>query len=135
MTLEEHIANGPTWVYIWVMWMGIINVAAVLFLIRRTDGKFRIGHIEAVAILATMGVMATFMGWLFDQVGYVRLLGLPHMLFWTPLAIYLWKRLNHHSQTSVFGIYLRVLLATITISLVIDYIDVGRYLAGDGALT
>jgi hypothetical protein len=135
MTLNEHIANGPVWVFAWVMWMGIINIAAILFLITRKDGKFRFGHFEALAIIATMVVMALFMAWLFDQVGYVRLLGLPHVLFWTPLAIYLWTRLSHHPRNSVFGVYLRVLLATIGISLVIDYIDVVRYLTGDGALS
>lgn len=135
MTLNEHIANGPAWVYAWVIWMGIINMAAVLFLIRLKDKKLRFGHVEAVAILGVLIPMAAFMDWLFAQVGYVRLLGLPHILFWTPLAVYLWTRLNRHPRNSIFGIYLRVIFATIGISLVIDYIDVARYLIGDGALS
>jgi hypothetical protein len=27
--------------------------------------------------------------WLYDRMGYVKLLGLPHIVVWTPLAIYL----------------------------------------------
>jgi hypothetical protein len=117
------------------MWMGIINMAAILFLVRWKDKKIRFGYIEAVAILGVLIPMAAFMDWLFGQVGYVRLLGLPHVLFWTPLAIFLWTRIKRHPQKSVFGIYLRVILATLVISLFIDYTDVVRHLMGDGALS
>jgi hypothetical protein len=135
VTLEEHIAAGPQWVRYWVMWMGIINMAAVLFLLRWKDGGIRWGYLEAVIVLAVLVPMAFFMDWLFGQVGYVRLLGLPHIVLWTPLAIYLWFRLAKHPSNSVFGIYLRVLLATIVVSLAFDYTDVVRYLLGDGTLT
>lgn len=134
MTLNEHIANGPAWVHAWVIWMGVINIAAVLFLVRWKGKKLRFGYLEAAAILAVLVPMAVFMDWLFGQVGYVRLLGLPHVLFWTPLAVFLWTRLKRHPQKSVFGIYLRIILATIIISLLFDYTDVVRHLMGDGAL-
>lgn len=135
MTLDEHIAAGPQWVHYWVTWMGIINLTAVLFLLRWKDGGIRRGYLEAVVVLAVLVPMAFFMGWLFDQVGYVRLLGLPHIIFWTPLALFLWFRLARHPRNSVFGVYLRVLLATIVVSLAFDFTDVARYLVGDGALT
>jgi len=102
--------------------------------VRWKDKRLRFGYIEAVAILAVLIPMAAFMDWLFAQVGFVRLLGLPHILFWSPLAVYLWTRLKHHPHNSMFGIYLRAILATIIISLVIDYTDVARHLMGDGVL-
>lgn len=135
MTLNEHISNGTPWVFYWVMWMGIVNFAAVLFLLRWKDGGIRLGHIEAFVILAAIVTAGISMEWLFEQVGYVRLLGIIHVIIWTPLVIYLWKRLAHHPRGTVFGTYLRVLIATLFVSLAFDYVDVARHLMGDGALT
>jgi hypothetical protein len=131
MTLQDHIAAGSQWVQIWVLWMTVINFAAVLFLLRWKDGRIRWGYLEAAVVLAVLVPMAFFMDWLFGQVGYVRLLGLPHILFWTPLAVWLWTQLSRHPLKSVFGVYLRVLLITIAVSLAFDYVDVARHLMGD----
>ena len=124
MTFEEHIAQTGGWVGIWMNWMLIVNAAALLFVIWKVEVRW--------AIIAMIGNVV-LMGWLFDQVGYTRLLGLAHIVFWTPLAIYLWRRLPHVPMNTRFGygIYLRVLLATVFVSLCFDYVDVARYLLGD----
>ncbi|MGD9868695.1 MAG: hypothetical protein AB7U38_11910 [Hyphomicrobiales bacterium] len=131
MTLEDHIAAGPQWVQNWITWMTVVNMAAGLFLVRWKDGGIRWGYLEALVILLTLVPIVIVMTWLFNSYGYVRLLGLAHVLFWTPLAVWLWTRLGRHPLKSVFGVYLRVLLATIVISLAFDYADVARYLMGD----
>jgi len=131
MSFQEHIAHAPLWLQAWLTWLVVVNLAAVLFLIRWHDGKLRLGHIEAFAIAASMIAIAFLMPWLFHQVGYVRLLGLGHIPIWTPLAIYLWTRLSHHRANSLFGMYLRLLLVTILISLAFDYTDVARYFMGE----
>ncbi|MEC9368197.1 MAG: hypothetical protein VX871_05830 [Pseudomonadota bacterium] len=131
MTMEEHIAAGPQWVQHWIQWMTVVNMAAVLFLLRWKDGRIRWGYVEALVSLLTLVPIVVVMTWLFNSYGYVRLLGLAHVLFWTPLAIWLWTRLSRHPLKSVFGVYLRVLLATIVISLAFDYADVARHLMGD----
>lgn len=133
MTLEEHVAAGPLWIQWWIMWMTIINLAVVLFVVRWSDGRIRFGHIEAYAIIAAIVAIAIFMHWLFHEFGYVRLLGLGHIPFWTPLAIFIIARLDLHPIRSVFGIYLRIFLATIVVSLVFDYTDVARWLMGERA--
>lgn len=134
MTLAEHIALEPLWLWSWVTWIAVVNVAVIVFVVRWHDGHVTRGPIEVFVILATLVAIALFMEWLYSQVGYVRLLGLVHIVFWTPLAAYLWTRLKLHPVRSVFGIYLRILLITIVASLVIDYIDVGRYLSGERAV-
>jgi len=133
VTFEQHIADGPQWIQWWLTWLMIINLAALLFLMRWQDGRIRLGHIEAFAIIAAIFSAFLLMMWLFENYGYVRLLGLGHIPFWTPLAIYLWIRLPHHPASSIFGVYLRLFLVTILISLAFDYTDVARYLAGDTA--
>lgn len=135
MTLEEHVATAPMWVQWWITWMAIVNLAAILFLAQWRDGGLRLGFIEAFVILAVLPPIVIFMEWLFAQTGYTRLLGLAHIVFWGPLAIWLWTRLDRHPWETIFGKYLRVFLATIGISLAFDVTDVVRYLLGDGALT
>lgn len=135
MTLNDHIMAGPLWLQSWVMWMVVINIAAILFLVRFKDKKPTFGPMEAFVIIGCMLVMAPSMEWLFGQVGYGRLLGSVHLVFWTPLLIFLWKRLHFHPLTTIFGKYLRILMATIGASLIVDAIDTIRHLLGDGALT
>jgi len=124
--MGEYIAQEPLWLQAWIYWLGIANVASVLFVWKSVEARW--------AAAAFVGVIL-FGGWLFDQVGYVRLMGLPHVVFWTPLLVYLYRRRATIDPKTVTGAYLYVLFATDGISLVIDYIDVVRYLLGDGALT
>ena len=131
MTLNEHIAAGPAWISWWINWIGVINIAAVVFFARWREGRLRFGHIEAVYILAALVAVIVAIEILFRQFGYTRILGLSHVLIWTPLAIYLWRRLSLHPRNTVFGIYLRVLLVTIVVALAFDYADVVRFLTGD----
>ncbi len=131
MSFEEHISNGPQWVQLWIMWMMIVHMAALFFIVRWQNGRVSLGYMESYAIIAALIASFVFMSWLFEQYGYVRLLGLGHIPFWTPLAYYLWTRLANHPQKSIFGIYLRIVLVTIVISLTFDYIDVVRYLIGE----
>lgn len=73
-------------------------------------------------------VLGTILGLTF---GLVRLTGLAHVVFWTPAVVYLWGRRQHHPSKSTLGVWLRITLATMIISLVFDYVDVARYLLGD----
>ena len=74
------------------------------------------------------------MEWLYAQVGFVRLLGLAHLVYWTP--VYGWILARRHSidTTSLFGEYVVLYLIVVGTSLVIDVVDVVRYLLGDGEL-
>lgn len=117
------IMAEPAWLQIWVYWMMLINTAAFLFLGTR-EGK-------AVAI-AWVGNIIT-MSLLYEMVGYVRLLGLSHVLWWTPLVLWLFLRRSQFPAGRV-STWLWILLLTNSASLVIDYIDVARYYMGDGAL-
>jgi len=74
------------------------------------------------------------MGLLYDGIGYVRLLGLAHLLCWGPVWLWILSRRREYTWRSLFGGYLHVYLLIAGISLVIDVIDVARYLLGDGEL-
>ena len=118
------IAQEPWWLSSWVYWLIAINSLSLFFAFTRNEA-----HWVLTAWLGNLVMMPM----LFDAVGYVRLLGLTHIVFWTPLVLYLWHQRSAFGN-SWSGRYLWVVLVTNTASLIIDYIDVVRYLLGDGDL-
>lgn len=124
-TLFEHVLAQETWLVIWVFWLIILNTASILFVWR---------HVEARWVLLAFLVNGPIMNYLFGTYGFVRLLGLSHVIVWTPLLVYLWMRRERFDRRTFFGGWVLVLMITDGISLVVDYIDVVRYALGDGAL-
>jgi len=121
MTLTEEIMSQPLWLQAWIGWMGLVNVTAIIFLRR----------VEARWVAAAMIVAFPLMTWLHAQYGYQRILGLAHVVAWTPLLVYLWSRRAQWDIASLSGKWIAVLFATNLTSLVIDYVDVARYLTGE----
>jgi hypothetical protein len=69
--------------------------------------------------------------WVYNKFGYVKLLGLPHIIFWTPLVYYLLKTLKRGDVPVWPTRIISVILAVFVVSLVFDYVDVIRYLFGN----
>ena len=125
--LSAAIAMQAPWLQAWVMILVVVNLAAALFLVARRDGKFAL-RIEALAILISFFAAGAFMGWLYDQVGYVRLLGLPHLVFWLPVYLWLVVKFRRNEFTPPFKQYLMLYFLVAGISMVLDFFDVVRYL-------
>ena len=85
---------------------------------------------EAQVVLAAFFASFALMVALTAYSGFSRLLGLGHVL-WLPLLYFLWTRLDMNPADSPFGLWMRTLMALNAVSLVIDTVEVGRYLAGD----
>jgi len=133
-SLAEAMATEPLWLRTWIQVLIVANLGAVLFVVGRTDGRWRVRP-EPIAILVAFAAAGISMGALYEQVGYVRLLGLAHLVFWGPVFAWtLLVRRGLHPRRSAFGVYLRFYLVIAGISLAIDALDVVRYLAGDGQL-
>lgn len=121
-TLNAAIMAQPLWLQIWVGWMVAVNVIGGIFFLRQAEAKW--------ILLAMLGNIV-LMNLLFAQFGFQRILGLAHVVFWTPLLVYLWQRRAHWDFSALPGIWLAVLFTTNLISLIIDYADVARYLVGE----
>ena len=91
-----------------------------------------INEIEAKVVLATFMVSAMLMFGLTGTFGFSRMLGTAHIL-WFPLLVFLYTRLHLHDTAESFGLWLRILIAINTVSLVFDTIDFIHYLRGDRA--
>ena len=128
MTFDEALATQPQWVRLWIMWMALAILTTIVVLLFSKATR----RDAAVVLVTNIGVYFAMM-WLYEQVGYVRLLGIVHVIFWTPLALYLWWRLKDTSITTPFRQVIWLFLATVIISLAFDYADVVRYLLGERA--
>lgn len=132
-TLNDAIATEPLWLQAWVLVLVVANLAALLFVIGRRQGRWLVRP-EAVAIVASFVAAALFMGWLYEQVGYVRLLGLAHLLCWGPVWVWVLSRHRAIGTSTLFGKYVHLYLLIAGASLLVDAVDVIRYLLGDGEL-
>ena len=121
-SLTGALLQQALWLQLWVGWLVLVNAGGSLLFIRR---------IEARWALAAFVSAAVFMEILYQQFGYQRILGLAHVVFWTPFWIYLLRRRDQWDLSRPSGKWLAILFLTNTISLVIDYIDVARYLLGE----
>ena len=116
MGLIQELSNQPAPLSYWLNWMGLMNLLVPVFFLRR---------FEARIIIAAFLLNAAFMALLYEQMGYGKHLGLAHVVFWTPLVLWLASRFDTiRAGGGFFPGYVIVLIATNTISLVIDYIDV-----------
>lgn len=133
-TLDQAMATEPAWLQAWVLALVVAHLAAILFVVRRRPEGGLAVRPEPIAIVVSFVVAGLFMGWLYEQVGYVRLLGLAHLLFWTPVWVWILVRRRAIGTDRLFGKYVHVYLVVAGLSLAIDLVDVLRYLAGHGAL-
>lgn len=126
MTIEEAIAQQPEWVGLWLKWLffGVFILPLALLIWRQS-------RIAGIATVLSSVVAAVGVGWLFDQLGYVKLLGLPHIVLWTPLVIYLIWQLRRADMPKWPRWIMAVVVITILTSLAFDYADVVRYLLGE----
>ncbi len=118
---NKGLVNSPIHVRLWLMLLITTNLVVPLFFLGRLEAQIVVGALLASAILMII---------LTGPYGFTRILGLGH-IFWIPLLFFLWTRLDQIPADDFFGIWIRVLMTLNTVSLVIDLIDVIRYMAGE----
>ncbi len=109
---------------LWVAVMAIANMALGILYFSMPEGKLTLA-----ALMGSFVVMTV----IFSKFGFVRLLGLGHVLFWTPLCIWLLTRLQDGQYDLAVGLktWVYCVLVVNILSLLIDYADVIRYLRGE----
>ena len=120
------LANG--WMTVWLYWMSFAIIVTPLVLIFSKTTR-----LDAVIVFLTNLAMFIGMGWVYEQIGYVRLMGIVHVILWTPLFIYLFRRAKNSEMPPICRLVMWMFIATLAISLVFDYTDTIRYLLGERA--
>lgn len=119
----EMTANSPAWVLIWVNAMVFVLAIAIPFSFSYKEARWiLLGSV--LGMLGTIGAYALF--------GFTRLLGLGHILFWTPTLIYIitvrgWK--TYHK--TLFSRWMILAAIIIGISLAFDVVDLLRWILGE----
>jgi len=94
----------------WVAWVGLlmlVNIVGPLFFLETIEAKIILAAIMAGAMIQTS---------IFGVKGFVRLLGIGHIL-WVPMIPWLWIRLSQTTPSTPFGYWLMAVMALDTVSL------------------
>ena len=118
------LANGPQTV--WLYWMSFAIAITPLVLIFSKATR-----LDAVIVFLTNLAMFVGMAWIYEQMGYVRMMGIVHVILWTPLFVYLFLRAKNGEMPLLCRLVMWMFAATLAVSLAFDYTDVVRYLLGE----
>lgn len=123
--LIDMNTNSPTWVLVWVNAMVLVLALAIPFAFSYREARW-------ILLGTVLGMIGTIIA--YAAFGYTRLLGLGHILFWTPTLIYIITvrgRKTYHE--SLFSRWLIVAALIMGISLAFDVIDLLRWVLGERA--
>lgn len=118
------------WVKSWLFLLNAVFLAAFAFTNDPAATWILVGYVASGPLLAWIMIR---------QRGLTRLLGVAHLIPWTPLLLYLILRvcsdiagpLVSMSTSPALATYLYVLLACLLVCLALDTWDVIRYLRGE----
>lgn len=120
---SDLLTRSPDWVLIWLqVLVGTLSVSILFSLFRH----------EARAILfgVVMGMLMTIV--IYSQFGFTRILGVGHILIWTPTLFYMVSLQGTASVARTwFGRWLWLAILVMAVSLAFDYYDLARYMVGD----
>ncbi|MDH5762466.1 MAG: hypothetical protein OEZ51_05750 [Nitrospinota bacterium] len=109
----------------WNLWVGLlamVNMVGGLVYIQTAEGQMALAALM-VAFLVMWGIYA--------KKGFVRLLGMGHLIAWPPIMIWYTHVLSMGKAEGAFQYWLMAMLTVNGISLVIDLVDVVRYSTGE----
>lgn len=108
----------------WVAWVGLLMLANMI------APLFFIETLEAQVVLGAMMAGAAIQISIFRMKGFVRLLGVGHIL-WIPMVIWLAIGFDPERLASPFGLWVAAVVILNSVSLLIDAVDVARYIKGE----
>ncbi len=118
---NKGLLKLPFGVQLWLFVLMCANMVAPLFFFDK---------IEAQVSVAVFIASAMLMVYLTARSGFSRLLGFGHVL-WLPLIIFYWTRFDTAPINSLFGMWMRAVVLLNALSLILDAIDVVRFIRGD----
>ena len=118
----RHFVGAPLWVIIWVNAIALANMAAVFFV--GSDPR-------AIWVLAALLGSGVLMIWLFSRYGYSRIMGVGHLVFWGPLAVYLWAAKGVAPGDDFANRVMWTIFVLNSAAMIIDVVDLVRFLRGD----
>jgi len=106
---------------VWIMVLMAVNMIGPLFFL---------DHLEGQLVLGVFVISAGLMMLLYAATGFTRVLGAGHVL-WLGMLPWLWSRLDSIQMEGWLSFWVIAVIAVNGLSLIIDIVDVTRYLRGD----
>ena len=110
----------------WQMWLALLITANLIVPL------FYSSTLEAQITIGALLLSFVTMSYIHSKRGYVRLLGIGH-IFWFPLVLWLGLRAFEEGLSDAFAVWLVSLVVLNSLSLILDVMDVVRYLRGERA--
>ena len=85
---------------------------------------------DSATLVARAVVVVLLQSLAYQRTGFTRILGITHYA-WIPMFAWLGMRLDHVLLNHPRAMWLAILLATNTVSLVIDTVDAARFLCDE----
>jgi hypothetical protein len=128
MTLNDAMALQPTWLMVWIniLLLGAFILPLALLIWKQS-------RVAGLLTLLASAIAGMSINMLFNSMGYVKLLGLPHLVFWTPLLVFLYFQTKRPDMPAWPRRIMFVVMGVIAISLAFDFVDVARYILGERA--
>jgi hypothetical protein len=122
---NADVAAQPQWIQVWLNILVGVLALSLPFSFVRVEARWTLLGL----VIGAGGVM-----FLYSLFGYSRILGLGHVVAWTPLVVYLIsRRANWQVAETWAGKWIVAAVAVLLVSLAFDYVDVIRWLLGDRA--
>ncbi len=108
----------------------VVACVMLLMMVNMIIPLFYLGTLEGKVVLGAFVFGALLQAGIFSALGFVRLLGIGHIA-WVPMVAWLWTRLDVAPASSLFRYWLLATIVLVSLSLLIDAVDVIRYLRGE----
>ena len=128
MSLIQDVLTLSPVIVVWSGWMFALSVAAPVLLL-----LFGAPRLDCLVVATAAIALILLMPPWHAHMGYTRLIGLPHIVIWTPLALFLYLRWEHLASPWPVRWTTAALMTTIVVSLGFDYADALRWLLGERA--
>ena len=118
---NKHLLRMPFVWLVWLMALVALNMIGPLFFLEHPEGQ---------VVLGVFVISAALLVLLYAATGFTRILGAGHFL-WLALLPWLWSRLDSIPPDDWLSHWIIAVIVMNGLSLVIDAVDVVRYVRGD----
>lgn len=116
----------PRPIQLWMQWLNIVFLPSLFFV-------FSYAEVRWVILVYFIGFPVGFLAYYFTK--DLGMMGVAHILFWTPLLCYLAYTLIDNpnvSFLSLYGVWVSLLCLTMAIAVILDIKAVSSFLRGAG---
>jgi hypothetical protein len=119
---EQGLANSPAWIKVWLAFMALTMFSGVFFVWKHVEARWVVAGITTALLISKFVIPAL------SIVSLSGLVGLVHVIFWSPALFVLLKNRPFTKGLSAYAIWSGIVTCVIIFSLFFDIRDAAIYL-------